>query len=89
MVKGKTVNGVAIGDRGNEALSTDVVKILKTQDMGYVKVQIAQDEKVSLRNSSYCTNRFTEDRKTSSRVRGQCSTGGTFGMECSIRIGRG
>ncbi|KAK4688095.1 U3 small nucleolar RNA-associated protein 11, partial [Tremellales sp. Uapishka_1] len=45
MVKGKTKGGVAIADRGNEALSTDVVKILKTQDVGYVKVQIAQDEK--------------------------------------------
>ncbi|WVQ81767.1 hypothetical protein IAT38_003892 [Cryptococcus sp. DSM 104549] len=45
MVKGKTKDGVAIGDRGNEALSTDVVKILKTQDLGYVRVQIAKDEK--------------------------------------------
>lgn len=46
MVKGKTQNGVAIGDRGNEALAVDVVKLLKTQDVGYVKVQIAKDEKV-------------------------------------------
>ncbi|ODO06396.1 U3 small nucleolar RNA-associated protein 11 [Cryptococcus wingfieldii CBS 7118] len=45
MIKGKTKGGVAIGDRGNEALSTDVVKLLKTQDMGYVRVQIAKDEK--------------------------------------------
>ncbi|ODN80629.1 hypothetical protein, variant [Cryptococcus amylolentus CBS 6039] len=47
MIKGKTKDGVAIGDRGNEALSTDVVKLLKTQDLGYVRVQIAKDEKVS------------------------------------------
>lgn len=47
MIKGKTKAGVAIGDRGNEALSVDVVKLLKTQDAGYVKVQIAKDEKVS------------------------------------------
>ena len=40
-------------DRGNEALSTDVVKLLKTQDMGYIKVQIAKDEKVCL---IYCTS---------------------------------
>lgn len=46
MVKGKTAGGVAIGDRGNESLSTDVVRILKTQDLGYVRVQIAKDEKV-------------------------------------------
>ncbi|ODN80628.1 hypothetical protein L202_02813 [Cryptococcus amylolentus CBS 6039] len=45
MIKGKTKDGVAIGDRGNEALSTDVVKLLKTQDLGYVRVQIAKDEK--------------------------------------------
>jgi U3 small nucleolar RNA-associated protein 11 len=47
MVKGQTKNGMAIGERGNEALSTDVVKILKSQDAGYVRVQIAKDEKVS------------------------------------------
>lgn len=46
MVKGQTQNGRAIGDRGNEALSTDIVKILKTQDAGYVRVVIAKDEKV-------------------------------------------
>lgn len=46
MVKSKTKAGVATGDRGNEALSTDLVKVLKTQDAGYVKVQIAKDEKV-------------------------------------------
>jgi U3 small nucleolar RNA-associated protein 11 len=46
MIKGRTKNGVAIADRGNEALSTDVVRLLKTQDVGYIKMQIAQDEKV-------------------------------------------
>ncbi|KAL1411620.1 hypothetical protein Q8F55_002584 [Vanrija albida] len=49
MVKGKTKDGVAIADRGNEALSIDVVKLLKTQDIGYIKVQIAQDEKKILK----------------------------------------
>ena len=48
MVKGKTKNGIATADRGNEALSMDLVKVLKTQDVGYVRVQIAKDEKVSL-----------------------------------------
>ena len=47
MVKGQTKNGMAIGERGNEALSTDVVKILKSQDAGYVRICIAKDEKVS------------------------------------------
>ncbi|KAK8864611.1 hypothetical protein IAR55_001861 [Kwoniella newhampshirensis] len=45
MVKEKTRGGVAVADRGNESLSTDLVKILKTQDLGYVRVQIAKDEK--------------------------------------------
>ncbi|BEJ13813.1 hypothetical protein CspHIS471_0309870 [Cutaneotrichosporon sp. HIS471] len=45
MVKGRTERGVHIQDRGNEALSVDVVKLLKTQDMGYIKMQITQDEK--------------------------------------------
>ncbi|CAD6585453.1 MAG: hypothetical protein TREMPRED_004150 [Tremellales sp. Tagirdzhanova-0007] len=49
MVKGTTKGGVATADRGNEALSTDLVKVLKTQDMGYVKVQIAKDEKQILK----------------------------------------
>ncbi|WVR06841.1 hypothetical protein IAU60_003877 [Kwoniella sp. DSM 27419] len=45
MVKGQTKNGVGIGDRGNVALDTDMVKILKSQDLGYVRVQISKDEK--------------------------------------------
>ncbi|KAL0255420.1 hypothetical protein I308_100224 [Cryptococcus tetragattii IND107] len=45
MVKGKTKGGVAIGERGFEALSTEVVKLLKSQDLGYIRVQIAKDEK--------------------------------------------
>ena len=48
MIKGKTKDGVALGDRGNEALSTDIVKLLKTQDVGYVRLQIAKDVKVRL-----------------------------------------
>ncbi|WVW84145.1 hypothetical protein I302_106174 [Kwoniella bestiolae CBS 10118] len=45
MIKAKTENGVETKDRGNVALSTDLVKILKSQDAGYVRVQIAKDEK--------------------------------------------
>lgn len=47
MVKTQTQGGVLVGDRGNEALGTDVVKVLKSQDLGWVRVQISQDEKVS------------------------------------------
>jgi U3 small nucleolar RNA-associated protein 11 len=46
MVKGQTKGGVAVGDRGNESLSVDVVRLLKTQDVGYVRMQIAKDQKV-------------------------------------------
>lgn len=49
MVKAQTKGGVEIGDRGNEALGVDVVKVLKSQDLGWVRVQISQDEKVSLK----------------------------------------
>jgi U3 small nucleolar RNA-associated protein 11 len=47
MVNAKTKGGVAVGDRGNEALSVDLVRLLKTQDAGFIRVQIAKDEKVS------------------------------------------
>lgn len=47
MVNAKTKGGVAVGDRGNEALNVDLVRLLKTQDAGYIRVQIAKDEKVS------------------------------------------
>ncbi|WWD03338.1 hypothetical protein V865_001390 [Kwoniella europaea PYCC6329] len=45
MIKSKTQNGIETKDRGNVALNTDLVKILKSQDLGYVRVQIAKDEK--------------------------------------------
>lgn len=48
MIKHQTKNGVELGDRGNEALGVDVVRILKSQDEGWVRMQIAKDEKVSL-----------------------------------------
>ncbi|KAK1924064.1 small-subunit processome [Papiliotrema laurentii] len=45
MTKAKTKNGVEMGDRGNVALSAETVKLLKTQDVGYVRMQIAKDQK--------------------------------------------
>lgn len=35
--KGKRWNGKVDGDRGNEALPVDVVRLMKTQDMGYLR----------------------------------------------------
>lgn len=37
MMSSKTKNGVKIGDRGNKALSQEVVKLMKTQDAGYLR----------------------------------------------------
>ncbi|WWC89114.1 uncharacterized protein L201_004032 [Kwoniella dendrophila CBS 6074] len=45
MIKNQTKNGIAIADRGNKSLDTDLVKLLKTQDLGYLRIQIAKDEK--------------------------------------------
>ncbi|ROT39705.1 U3 small nucleolar RNA-associated protein [Sodiomyces alkalinus F11] len=35
--QGKRWSGTVAGDRGNKALSTDAVRLLKTQDVGYVR----------------------------------------------------
>ncbi|KAF2196715.1 U3 small nucleolar RNA-associated protein 11 [Delitschia confertaspora ATCC 74209] len=42
--------GVKIADRGNKALSVDVVKLLKTQDVGYIRtmLQVVRKEKKQL-----------------------------------------
>ncbi|KAJ9117995.1 hypothetical protein QFC20_000276 [Naganishia adeliensis] len=44
MVKGKTKKGIHVQSRGNEALPMELVKLLKTQDAGYIRTQIASDE---------------------------------------------
>lgn len=68
MVKGQTKGGVAIADRGNEALSTDMVRLLKTQDVGYIKVQIAQDEKVSTGSPGLADSRKSPSFEQSYRL---------------------
>ncbi|EPQ29071.1 uncharacterized protein PFL1_03360 [Pseudozyma flocculosa PF-1] len=45
MVRTKTVNGVHVQDRGNEALKNDVVALLKTQDAGYVRLHITKERR--------------------------------------------
>ncbi|KAM4068049.1 utp11 protein [Hirsutella rhossiliensis] len=37
ITSGKSWNGTVQGDRGNKALDLDTVRLLKTQDMGYVR----------------------------------------------------
>jgi hypothetical protein len=39
--------GIHVQSRGNEALPMELVKLLKTQDAGYIRTQIASDESVS------------------------------------------
>ncbi|GAA5970518.1 hypothetical protein JCM11641_007336 [Rhodosporidiobolus odoratus] len=43
MIKSKTKGGVHIQSRGNEALPQDLVTVLKTQDAGYIRTQVAME----------------------------------------------
>ncbi|KAM0808304.1 putative Small-subunit processome [Seiridium cardinale] len=51
--KGKRWNGTVDGDRGNRALSVDEVRLLKTQDMGYLR---------TVRNTSAKEVKMLEER---------------------------
>ncbi|GAA5822120.1 hypothetical protein JCM3770_000416 [Rhodotorula araucariae] len=44
MVKAKTKKGVHIQSRGNEPLPTDLVKVLKTQDATYIRMQTKMEQ---------------------------------------------
>jgi U3 small nucleolar RNA-associated protein 11 len=46
MTREKTIGGVHVKDRGNEALPVDIVKVLKTQDENYVRTMRAAGQKV-------------------------------------------
>ncbi|BGP15194.1 hypothetical protein JCM10213_000856 [Rhodosporidiobolus nylandii] len=43
MIKSKTKNGVHVQSRGNEPLPQDLVTVLKTQDAGYIRTQVAME----------------------------------------------
>ncbi|KAK7059193.1 hypothetical protein VNI00_001820 [Paramarasmius palmivorus] len=45
MAKEKTKGGVHVKDRGNVALPTDIIKVLKTQDENYVRTMRASNQK--------------------------------------------
>jgi U3 small nucleolar RNA-associated protein 11 len=45
MMSSRTRNGQKIADRGNKALSNDVVRLLKTQDTGYVRTLLQKTKK--------------------------------------------
>lgn len=45
MMSSRTRNGQRIADRGNEALSMDVVRLLKTQDAGYIRTMLQRTRK--------------------------------------------
>jgi U3 small nucleolar RNA-associated protein 11 len=42
MTSSKTKDGIRLGDRGNKALSHDVVLLMKTQDAGYLRTALQQ-----------------------------------------------
>ncbi|KAI5475894.1 hypothetical protein MNV49_000727 [Pseudohyphozyma bogoriensis] len=44
MIRSKTLKGVHVQSRGNEALPMDLVKVLKTQDAGYIRTQRAMEQ---------------------------------------------
>ncbi|GAA5880652.1 hypothetical protein JCM16303_004297 [Sporobolomyces ruberrimus] len=44
MVNQKTKNGIHVQSRGNEPLPVDMVKVLKTQDAGYIRTQLAMEQ---------------------------------------------
>lgn len=45
MIRNKTTGGVLQKNRGNQALETDAVKLLKTQDDGYIRTLIGNEER--------------------------------------------
>jgi U3 small nucleolar RNA-associated protein 11 len=59
MMSSRTVDGVKIGDRGNKALSHEVVMLLKTQDAGYLRtaLQKTRMERRKLENSILLENK--------------------------------
>ncbi|CEQ42573.1 SPOSA6832_04404, partial [Sporobolomyces salmonicolor] len=48
MIRNKTKGGVHIQSRGNEPLPVDLVKVLKTQDAGYIRTQLAMEQSQQL-----------------------------------------
>ncbi|GAA6004959.1 hypothetical protein JCM11491_002290 [Sporobolomyces phaffii] len=44
MVNQKTKNGVHVQSRGNEPLPVDLVKVLKSQDAGYIRTQLSMEQ---------------------------------------------
>ncbi|KAI5807662.1 small-subunit processome [Peziza echinospora] len=45
MINSKTKKGIHVADRGNKALDIDTVKLLKTQDAGYLRMKSAVERK--------------------------------------------
>lgn len=60
LMGGKRWSGVAQGDRGNKALDVDTVRLLKTQDVGYVRTmrQVVAKEVARLEEQVVLTRGF-------------------------------
>lgn len=65
MVNAKTKKGVAVKDRGNQALSQDITKVLKTQDSGYIKTiaSIERKKVEALKQAQHIPVSLPEDEK--------------------------
>lgn len=59
--------GIHVQSRGNEALPMELVKLLKTQDAGYIRTQIASDESVSYKQRSAFSRSTTNTTRPLSR----------------------
>lgn len=46
MIRSKTIKGVHVQSRGNAVMSDDLVKVLKTQDAGYIRTQRSVEQGV-------------------------------------------
>lgn len=55
MVHSRTQDGIRVADRGNQALSNDAVKLLKTQDEGYIRALESSERSKIDRAKEYLT----------------------------------
>lgn len=60
--QGRNWSGTVEGDRGNKALDMDTVRLLKTQDMGYIRTmrQVTQKEVSKLEQQVVLTRRLNK-----------------------------
>ncbi|KAK1228511.1 hypothetical protein PQX77_008451 [Marasmius sp. AFHP31] len=68
MAKERTKGGVHVKDRGNVALPTDMIKVLKTQDENYVRTMRASNMKLKDRHSPSSTQKIDKLKNQLSNI---------------------